>query len=71
MTFSNMGGVGSECGPSNGLTRLMKQVGQDQSLQQVFQFEYCNGERERKILITYKGSLLKYSTRRKLKGSKS
>lgn len=35
MAFSKLTGVGSECGPDNGLNSLVKHFGQDGSLQQV------------------------------------
>lgn len=34
MAFSKLTGVGSDCGPDNGLSNLVKQFGQDRSLQQ-------------------------------------
>ncbi|GAA5805472.1 hypothetical protein HPULCUR_010988 [Helicostylum pulchrum] len=34
MVFSKLAGANNECGSSNGLTHLMKQLGQDRSLQQ-------------------------------------
>ncbi|KAI9266401.1 hypothetical protein EDC94DRAFT_634124 [Helicostylum pulchrum] len=35
MVFSKLAGANNECGSSNGLTHLMKQLGQDRSLQQL------------------------------------
>jgi hypothetical protein len=56
MSFSKLTGVGSDCGPDNGLNNLVKQFGQDRSLQQVNSLFYffLHKNTLKKIFYLYK-----------------